>query len=197
MPAFDKVQRDMSAYYLIGYGTSNLNKDLPLPDDQGPGQESADTRASIEARAGYYSESDFQHTAKTDRETQLQNQLFSAVSATDIPVLVSASFFRLAVDRYFVPIAVAVPGSAIPTPPEKDKDKMVLDFMGRVRDERGVQVGYLRQTMQLPAGSVGSVGWQESLYGAGTRRRAITGEGRRARERSGLMGSFEAASFPS
>src|SRR5262249_12708844 len=27
MPAFDKVQRDMSAYYLIGYATSNANKD--------------------------------------------------------------------------------------------------------------------------------------------------------------------------
>jgi len=27
MPAFEKVQRDMSAYYLIGYATSNVNKD--------------------------------------------------------------------------------------------------------------------------------------------------------------------------
>jgi VWFA-related protein len=164
MPAFEKVQRDMSAYYLIGYATANLNKDgryrtikVRVKNPQYKG-------VKIEARAGYYSDRDYAHTAKADRETELQDQLFSAVSATDIPVLVSASFFRLAADRYFVPIDVAVPGSAIPTPPEKDKDKMVLDFMGMVRDERGFPVGRLRQTMQLPAGSVGTVASKQILY---------------------------------
>jgi VWFA-related protein len=195
MPAFDKVQRDMSAYYLIGYGTSNLNKDGRYRTIKVRVKNPQYKSVKIEARAGYYSESDFQHTAKTDRETQLQNQLFSAVSATDIPVLVSASFFRLAVDRYFVPIAVAVPGSAIPTPPEKDKDKMVLDFMGRVRDERGFQVGYLRQTMQLPSGSVGTVGSKQILYQSPVTLppghysvKVVVRE-----NVSGLMGSFEAA----
>ena len=164
MPAFEKVQRDMSAYYLIGYATSNLAKDGRFRTIKVRVKNPQYKGAKIEARAGYYSDRDYAHTAKADRETELQDQLFSAVSATDIPVLVSASFFRLAADRYFVPIDVAVPGSAIPTPPEKDKDKMVLDFMGMVRDERGFPVGRLRQTMQLPAGSVGTVGSKQILY---------------------------------
>lgn len=193
-PAFDKVQRDMSAYYLIGYATANLNKDGRFRTIKVRVKNSEYKSAKVEARGGYYADRDFQHTAKADRETEMQDQLFSAVSATDIPVLVSASFFRLAADRYFVPIDVAVPGSAIPTPPEKDKDKLVLDFMGMVRDERGFPVGRLRQTMQLPAGSVGTVGSKQILYQSPV----FLPPGHYSvkvvvRENvSGLMGSFEA-----
>jgi VWFA-related protein len=193
-PAFDKVQRDMSAYYLIGYATSNLNKDGRFRTIKVRIKNPAYRNAKIESRGGYYADRDFQHTAKADRETALQDQLFSAVSATDIPVLVSAAFFRLAPDRYFVPIDVAVPGSAIPPPPEKDKDKMVLDFMGMVRDERGFPVGRLRQTMQLPAGSTGTVASKQILYQSPV----ILPPGHYSvkvvvRENvSGLMGSFEA-----
>ena len=195
MPAFEKIQRDMSAYYLIGYATANINKDGRYRTIRVRVKNPQYKSAKIEARAGYYAEADFAHTAKGDRETQLQDQLFSAVSATDLPVLVSASFFRLAPDRYFVPIDVAVPGSAIPTPPEKDKDKLVLDFMGMVRDERGFPVGRLRQTMQLPAGSVGTVGSKQILYQSPV----MLPPGHYSvkvvvRENvSGLMGSFEAA----
>jgi VWFA-related protein len=194
MPAFEKVQRDMSAYYLIGYATSNLNKDGRFRTIKVRVKNAQYKSAKVESRGGYYADRDFVHTAREDRETELQQSLYSAVSPTDLPVLVSASFFRLAPDRYFVPVDVAVPGSAIPTPPEKDKDKMVLDFMGMVRDERGFQVGQLRQTMQLPAGSVGTVGSKQILYQSPV----MLPPGHYSvkvvvRENvSGLMGSFEA-----
>jgi VWFA-related protein len=164
MPAFEKVQRDMSAYYLIGYATSNVAKDGKYRTIKVRVKNPQYKNVKVEARAGYYGERDYAHTARNDRETQLQDALYSAVSPTDLPVLVSASFFRLAPDRYFVPVDVAVPGSSIPTPDEKNKDKMVLDFMGMVRDERGMQVGQLRQTMQLPAGSTGTVASKQILY---------------------------------
>jgi len=194
MPAFEKVQRDMSAYYLIGYATANNARDGRYRTIKVRVKNPQYKNVKIEARSGYYADRDFQHTIKADRETQLQDQLFSAVSATEIPVLVSASFFRLAADRYFVPINVAVPGSAIPVPAEKDKDKMVLDFMGQVRDERNFPVGQLRQTMQLPAGSTGAVASKQILYQSpvylppGHYRVKVV-----VRENvSGLMGSFEA-----
>ena len=63
----------------------------------------------VEARGGYFADRDFQHTARTDRETQLQEQLFSAVSATDLPVLVNAGYYRMAADRYYVPISSRSP----------------------------------------------------------------------------------------
>jgi len=194
MPAFEKVQRDMSAYYLIGYATVNNARDGRYRTIKVRVKNPQYKNVKIEARSGYYADRDFQHTVKADRETQLQDQLFSAVSATDIPVLVSAGFFRLAADRYFVPINVAVPGSAIPVPAEKDKDKMVLDFMGQVRDERNFPVGQLRQTIQLPAGSTGTVASKQILYQSpvflppGHYRVKVV-----VRENvSGLMGSFEA-----
>jgi VWFA-related protein len=190
--AFARVQRDMSAYYLLGYSTANLARDgrfrrirvrLTKP---GGG-------LRVEARGGYYADRDFAHTAKTDRETQLQEQLFSAVSATDLPVLVNAGFFRLAADRYYVPISMAVPGSAVPIPAEKDEDKVVLDVLGIVQDEQGRPVGRIRQTMQLPAGSVGTLTAKQILYQS-----AVTLPPGRffvkvvVRENtSGLMGSFE------
>jgi VWFA-related protein len=193
-PAFERVQRDMSAYYLVGYSTSNLAKDGRFRTIRVRVKSPNYKSAKVEARGGYYADRDFQHTARTDRETQLQEQLFSAVSATDLPVLVTASYFRLASDRYFVPLDVAVPGSAIPTPPEKDKDKLVLDILGLVRDERQMPVGRIRQTMQLPPGSTGTVASKQILYQS-----AVTLPPGRfsvkvvVRENtSGLIGSFEA-----
>jgi len=191
--AFTRVQRDMSAYYLLGYNSANSAKDgrfrrirvrLKTPA-QG-------TR--IEARQGYYADRDFAHTANTDRETQLQEMLFSAVSATDLPVFVNAGYFRLAADRYYVPISMAVPGSAVPIPQEKDKDKIALDVLGIVQDEQGRPVGRIRQTMKLPPGSVGTLTAKQILYQS-----AVTLPPGRfsikvvVRENtSGLMGSFEA-----
>src|SRR5207249_3454351 len=123
--AFARVQRDMSAYYLLGYSTDNLAKDGRFRRIR-VRVKKAIPGAKIEARGGYYADRDFAHTVRTDRETQLQEQLFAAVSATDLPVLVNTSYFRLAADRYYVPISMAVPGSAVPPPPEKDKDKIEL-----------------------------------------------------------------------
>jgi VWFA-related protein len=191
--AFARVQRDMSAYYLLGYNSANAAKDgrfrrirVRLKSPIGG--------ARVEARQGYYADRDFAHTANTDREAQLQEMLFSAVSATDLPVLVNAGYFRLAADRYYVPIAMAVPGSAVPVPAEKDKDKIALDVLGIVQDEQGRPVGRIRQTIKLPPGSVGTLTAKQILYQS-----AVTLPPGRfsvkvvVRENtSGLMGSFEA-----
>ena len=191
--AFARVQRDMSAYYLLGYNSSNTSKDGRFRRIRVRLKTSV-AGARIEARQGYYADRDFAHTANADRETQLQEMLFSAVSATDLPVLVNAGYFRLAADRYYVPISMAVPGSAVPIPAEKDKDKIALDVLGIVQDEQGRPVGRIRQTIKLPAGSVGTLTAKQILYQS-----AVTLPPGRfsvkivVRENtSGLMGSFEA-----
>jgi len=190
-PAFERVQRDMSAYYLIGYATTNLAKDGRFRTIKVRVKK---PNMRIEARNGYYADRDFQHTARGDRATQLQDQLFSAIPATDLPVLVTSAYYRMAADRYFVPISVAVPGSAIPIPAEKDKDKMALDVLGFVRDEQGRPVGRLQQTITLPAGSVGTVAARQVLYTTAVELppghfdvKVVVRE-----NTSGLMGSFEA-----
>ena len=93
----------MSAYYLLGYSSTNTVKDGRFRRIQV--RVKRDGNYKVEARAGYYADRDFTHTSKTDRETQLTDQMFAAVSATDLPVMVSGGWFRLAADRYYVPIA--------------------------------------------------------------------------------------------
>jgi VWFA-related protein len=146
--AFTQVLRDTSAYYLIGYNSSNATKDGKYRRItvrvKTPG-------LRVEHRAGYYAERDFAHTGRQDRERDLQEQLTSPVSATDIPVFVSAGWFRLAPDRYFVPLSVAVPGAALPAAAAA----LDLDVLGAIRDEQGRTVGRIRETVKLgtPAGT--------------------------------------------
>ncbi|HUR19493.1 MAG TPA: VWA domain-containing protein [Vicinamibacterales bacterium] len=189
--AFTRVQRDMSAYYLLGYSSNNKNKDGRFRRIQ-VRLKKPDTGYRLEARSGYYADRDFEHTSKTDRETLLQEQLVAAVSVTDLPVIASAMYFRLAVDKYFVPIAVSVPGSAVPV--TEGLKEITLDVLGQVMDERGMPVGRLRQTLKLPAGTEKTLAGKQILYQSGM----VLPPGRFSikavvRENAtGLMGTFEA-----
>jgi len=149
--AFTQIIRDTSAYYLLGYSSTNDVKDGRFRRIAVRVKRS-DLR--VEARNGYYAERDFAHTGRQDRERELQEQLASPVSSTDIPVFMSAGWFRLAVDRYYVPLSVAIPGR-----PEGE-----LDVLGAVRDEQGRPVGRIRQTLKLtPEGAAKQVLYQSGL----------------------------------
>src|SRR4029453_16958617 len=91
--SFTRGQRDMSAYSLLGYSSTNPAKDGRFRRVQVRVKREG---LRVEARPGYYAARDFAHTNRSDRETQLEEQLWSDVSATDIPVLVAGGFFRLA-----------------------------------------------------------------------------------------------------
>lgn len=160
--AFARVERDMSAYYILGYSSANPAQDGRFRRIQ---VRTKNPGVRVEARAGYYAERDFAHTARGDRETQLQDQLFSAVSATDLPVFASAGFFRLSADRYYVPVSLAVPGSAVPVPP--GKDKVELDVLGMLFDEMGQPVGRIRQTLTIPAATGTTLEGKQVLYQSG------------------------------
>jgi VWFA-related protein len=187
--AFARVQRDMSAYYLLGYSSTNPTKDGRFRRIQVRVRNSG---YKVEARAGYYADRDFTHTSRNDREAQLDEQMFAAVSATDLPVMVSGGWFRLAADRYYVPIALTVPGSAVPV--ANDTDPVSLDVLGLVRDERNFPVGRFRETLKLPPGTGRTLAGKQILYQSGV----TLPPGRFSvkvvvRENTnGQMGSFEA-----
>jgi VWFA-related protein len=188
--AFARVERDMSAYYLLGYSATNTVKDGRFRRIQVRVKNGG---YKVEARAGYYADRDFTHTSKTDRETQLTDQMFAAVSATDLPVMVSGGWFRLATDRYYVPIALTVPGSAVPV--ANETDPVSLDVLGLVKDERNFPVGRFRETLKLPPGTGKTLAGKQILYQSGV----TLPPGRFSvkvvvRENTqGQMGSFEAA----
>ena len=160
--AFTRLRRDMSAYYLIGYASGNTAKDGRF---RRINVRPKNTELRVESRAGYYADRDFRNTARGDRETQMTDQLYAAVSATDLPVMVTADYFRLADTKYYVTVAMAVPGSFVPVPTGKDKAQ--IDILGEVRDERGFPVGRIRQTMDLPAAESKTLAGKQVLYQTG------------------------------
>jgi VWFA-related protein len=159
--AFTRVVRDMSAYYLLGYSSSNNVKDGRFRRIQVRVKREG---YRVEARAGYFAARDFAHTSRGDRETQLQEQLFSPVSSTDLPVMMTGGYFRMAADRYYVPIAVAVPGHAVPL---SEKDGVSLDVLGMVSDEQGRPLGRMRETMKFPAAAGATLAGKQVLYQSG------------------------------
>jgi hypothetical protein len=87
------------------------------------------------------------------------------IPATDVPMFVTAGWFRLAADRYYVPVSLAVPGSAVP--PAKGQEKVTLDVAGFIRDERNFPVGRIRDTMTVPPASADGLAAKQVLYQTG------------------------------
>jgi VWFA-related protein len=145
-PAFAQVQKDTSAYYAVGFHSSN-----PARDGKFRKLKIAVTRPGIklEYRPGYYAPADFKHAGKEDREKELEEELASDLPATDMAMYMDALYFRLDQNRYFVPVSLIVPGSQIPFVKGGDKDKATLDIMGGVLDEVKRQVGRARETVKL------------------------------------------------
>jgi len=151
---FSQVQKDTSAYYILGYSSSNHSKDgrfrhikvvLNRPD------------IKLEYRQGYYAGRDFEHSNRADREQQLQDELASELPATDVAVFAGASYFRRDDSHYFLAVSLVVPGSQIPFVQERDKDSAALDIAGVVLEGGKFQVGQLRDTVKLAVDSTQQV----------------------------------------
>ncbi|MFY9854203.1 MAG: VWA domain-containing protein, partial [Terracidiphilus sp.] len=145
-PAFAQVQRDTSAYYAIGFHSSNPARDgryrkLIIKINR-PG-------VKLEYRPGYYAPADFRHSGHEDRERELEEQLASDLPATDMAVYLDAMYFRLSENRFYVPVSLIVPGSQIPFVKGSDKDKATLDVIGEVLDEAKRPIGHARETVKL------------------------------------------------
>lgn len=91
--AFDAVEKDISSYYILGYSSTNTKQDGSFRKIQVRLKSKVD--AKLSAREGYYADRDFANTAKGDRENALQEQLLMPIPATDVPLFVTASYFRL------------------------------------------------------------------------------------------------------
>ena len=145
-PAFAQVQKDTSAYYAIGFRSSNPARDgkyrklsvkVKIPG------------VKLEYRQGYYAPADFEHSGREDREQQLTDELASDLPATDIALYLDAMYFRLDENHYSMPVSLLVPGSQIPFVKGGDKDKATLDIVGEVIDEVKRPIGRVRETVKL------------------------------------------------
>jgi len=144
---FQRVVADTSAYYVLGYSSTNPARDGRFRRIKVRLTKRADLK--VEYRSGYYAPRDFTHSRRDDREQQLQDQLMSDLSATDLSAYVSTAYFRLADNRFFVPISVVVPGYQVPFMHATAKNKSTIDVLGVVRDEQRRPVGRVRDTVRI------------------------------------------------
>jgi VWFA-related protein len=151
--AYSKVQADSETYYVLGYRSSNPSRDGRFRRVQVKLNRSD---VKMEYRMGYYGPRDFQHFTKEDREQQLQEELMSDLPNTDLPVYLGTGYFRSSENKFYVPVSIVVPASAIAV--QHDKDKASLDVLGVVRDTTTkFPVGNIRDNIKLTVEQTQSV----------------------------------------
>ena len=161
---FKGVQRDTSTYYLLGYHSGNAARDGRYRRISVKVNVAG---AKIDYRRGYYAPADYQHSTKEDKELQLQEELASELPTTDLPLYLSAAYFRLEAKKFFIPISLVVPGSEIPFTRTSDRDKATLDVIGVVLDSEQHPVTRVRDTVKLAVDTTTQVQKKNVQYDTG------------------------------
>ncbi|MBS1801423.1 MAG: VWA domain-containing protein [Acidobacteria bacterium] len=163
-PVFQQIQHDTEAYYIVGFRSTNTARDgsyrrLTVKLNR--------SDAKLEYRPGYYAPADFQHQKNEDRELALTEQMRSDLPATDVAVYLQALYFRLADNRFFIPVSLIVPGSQIPFIKNGDRDKATIDIIGEVKNAQGIVVGNARDTVKLAIDQAQQVQRKNIQYSTG------------------------------
>jgi VWFA-related protein len=161
---FSQVQKDSSAYYVLGFTSTNALKDgrfrhLKVQLNR--------QDLKLDYRSGYYAGRDFEHLNRADREQQIQDELASELSQTDVAVYAGAAYFRQDDSHYYLSVSLVIPGSQIPFVQAKDKDNATIDVIGEVRADGKFAVGHLRDTVKLALDSAQQVRRKNVQYNTG------------------------------
>jgi len=143
-----QAQEDMRSYYIIGYYSKNEAEDgkyrridVKLA--------SKDLAAKLDFRKGYYASKVWAKFNATDKERQLEEALTLGDPINDLPLALEVDYFRVAKDRYFVPISVKIPGSAVGLTKKGAQQTAQLDFIGQVRDATNKLIGGVGDTINV------------------------------------------------
>ena len=161
---FSQVQKDTSAYYVLGFTSNN-----PLKDGRFRHLKVQVNRSDVKLdfRSGYYADRDFEHLNKADREQQLEDELAAQLSQVDVPLCAGAAYFRQDDSHYYLAVSLVVPGSQIPFVTEKDKDNATIDIIGQVLESAKFPVGRLRDTVKLAVDSTQQIRRKNVQYNTG------------------------------
>jgi len=143
---FSQVQKDSSAYYVLGFTSNN-----PLKDGKFRRLKVQVNRADLKLdfRSGYYAGRDFEHLNRADREQQLEDELDAQLPRVDVPLYAGAAYFRQDDSHYYLAVSLVIPGSQIPFVTEKEKDNATIDIIGEALGGGKFRVGQLRDTVKL------------------------------------------------
>jgi VWFA-related protein len=161
---FSQVQKDSSAYYVLGFTSNN-----PLKDGKFRRLKVQVNRSDLKLdfRAGYYAGRDFEHLNRADREQQLEDELDAQLPRVDVPLYAGAAYFRQDDAHYYLAVSLVIPGSQIPFVTEKDKDNATIDIIGEALGGGKLRVGQLRDTVKLAVESTQQVRRKNVQYNTG------------------------------
>ena len=161
---FSQVQKDSSAYYVLGFTSNN-----PLKDGKFRRLKVQVNRSDLKLdfRAGYYAGRDFEHLNRADRQQQLEDELDAQLPRVDVPLYAGAAYFRQDDAHYYLAVSLVIPGSQIPFVTEKDKDNATIDIIGEAVGGGRLRVGQLRDTVKLAVESTEQVRRKNVQYNTG------------------------------
>ncbi|MBI4878022.1 MAG: VWA domain-containing protein [Acidobacteria bacterium] len=162
-----QAQKAIASYYILGYYSSNPALDGRYRRIKV--QAGKNLGAKLDYRSGYFASKEFRKFDSSDRERQLQEALLLGDPVTDLSLALEVNYFRLARDRYFVPLSVKIPGSDIELARKGGAESTRLDFIGEVRDARGALQGTVRDeiTVRLKGENAGQLPNRNLAYDSG------------------------------
>ena len=187
------AQRDIQSYYVLGYYSTDARRDGQYR--RVDVKIAPRLQAKLDFRNGYFAEKDFKAFNSYDKERQLEDALLLGDPVTDLRLALEVNWFRFGKDRYFVPVAVKIPGSAIPLAKKGSAETTQFDFIGQVRNARGSVLSTVRDSIkiQLRDRNAGKLATASLVYDTGFtlapgdyRIRMLVRE-----NQSGRMGTFE------
>ena len=142
-----QAQDDIRSYYTLGYYALNEAADgkyrrLQIKIAGNP-------QAKLDYRNGYYASKVFAKFTSADKERQLEEALSLGDPVSELPLALEVDYFRVAKDRYFVPISVKLPGSAIGLTKKGAGQTTSLDFIGQIHDSAGRMAGGVRDQISV------------------------------------------------
>jgi len=127
-----QAQQAISDYYVIGYYTTNAERNgkfrrvhVSVPED---------AEAKLEYRQGYYAEKEFGHFTAADKERQLEEALLLEDPITELSIALEIDHFQLNRAEYFVPIVVKIPGRELALAKRRGAQRTLIDFIGEIKD---------------------------------------------------------------
>lgn len=166
-----RAQQDIQSYYILGYYSTDERRDgqyRRVEVKLKPAVQ-ARLRARLDYRRGYFAEKDFAAFTGYDKEKQLEEALLAGDPVTQLRLALEVNWFRLARSQYFVPVAVKIPGSAIPLKKQGSAETTTFDFIGQVKDARGAVAATVRDSIkiQLRDEKAGQLGSRSLVYDTG------------------------------
>jgi VWFA-related protein len=144
-----QARDDIGSYYILGYYSTNTKTDGKYRTVKVKLNRSDIADAKLDYRHGYFAEKEFGKFTQTDKDDQLQEALNLGDPLTDLNLAAEVNWFRLARDRYFVPLSVKIPGSEIALAKSKGNAKTELDFIGQIRDNRNQLQGQVADNVKI------------------------------------------------